>query len=162
MQSTVTISKPTLWTSRVLSALPVLLILFGSVLKLMKTASVIEGFARSGVPEKLILPVGLIELTCVVVYLIPRTAVLGAILMTGLLGGATITGLRIADPTYPMPVILGMMAWGGLYLRDVRLRELIPLRKSTSEVLTQKPPCGDSRLRLSSRAQRGVEALSAP
>jgi hypothetical protein len=133
MQSTVTISKPTLWTSRVLSALPVLLILFGSVLKLMKTASVIEGFARSGVPEKLILPVGLIELTCVVVYLIPRTAVLGAILMTGLLGGATITGLRIADPTYPMPVILGMMAWGGLYLRDVRLRELIPLRKSTSE-----------------------------
>jgi hypothetical protein len=133
MQSTVTISKPTLWTSRVLSALPVLLILFGSVLKLMKTASVIEGFARSGVPEKLILPVGLIELTCVVVYLIPRTAVLGAILMTALLGGATITGLRIADPTYPMPVILGMMAWGGLYLRDVRLRELIPLRKSTSE-----------------------------
>jgi hypothetical protein len=132
MQSNVTISKPTLWTSRVLSALPVLLILFGSILKLMKTAAVIEGFARSGVPEKLILPVGLIELICVVVYLIPRTAVLGAILMTGLLGGATISGLRIADPTYPMPVILGMMAWGGLYLRDMRLRELIPLRKDMS------------------------------
>jgi hypothetical protein len=92
-----------------------------------------QGFAHSGVPEKLIVPVGLIELTCLVVYLIPRTAALGAILMTGLLGGATITGLRIADPTYPMPVILGMMAWGGLYLRDVRLRELIPLRKESSE-----------------------------
>jgi hypothetical protein len=112
-----------------MSALPVLLILFGSVLKLMKTASVIEGFARSGVPERLIIPVGTIELLCVVVYLIPRTAVLGAILMTGLLGGATITGLRIGDPSYPLPVILGMLAWGGLYMRDLRLRELIPLRR---------------------------------
>jgi hypothetical protein len=55
--------------------------------------------------------------------------VLGAILLTGLLGGATVTTLRIGDPTFPLPVVLGMMAWGGLYLRDVRLRELIPLRK---------------------------------
>src|SRR6266536_1153427 len=133
MQSTVTISKPMLWTSRVMSALPVLLVLLGSVMKLMKLPAVIEAFARSGVPEKLIVPVGLIELTCVVVYLIPRTAVLGAILMTGLLGGATITTLRIGDPTFPIPVILGMLAWGGLYLRDMRLRELIPLRKEASE-----------------------------
>jgi hypothetical protein len=118
-----------LWTGRIMSTLPVLLILFGSVLKLMKTAAVIEGFAHSGVPEKLIVPVGLIELVCVVTYLIPRTAVLGAILITGLLGGATITTLRIGDPTFPMPVVLGMLAWGGLFLRDVRLRELIPLRK---------------------------------
>jgi hypothetical protein len=120
-----------LWTGRVMSALPVLLILLGSVMKLMKLPSVLEGFARAGVPERLILPVGLIELLCVVVYLIPRTSVLGAILMTGLLGGATITTLRVGDPTYPMPVILGMMAWGGLYLRDRRLRELIPLRRSS-------------------------------
>jgi hypothetical protein len=113
-----------------MSALPVLLILFGSVVKLMRTAAVIEGFARTGVPERLIVPVGIIEMICVVVYVIPQTAVLGAILMTGLLGGATITTLRVGDPTYPMPVIFGMMAWGGLYLRDVRLRELIPIRKS--------------------------------
>jgi hypothetical protein len=65
----------------------------------------------------------------VIVYVIPQTAVLGAILMTGLLGGATITTLRIGDPTYPMPVVLGMLAWGGLFLRDTRLRELIPIRK---------------------------------
>jgi hypothetical protein len=123
------ISKTMLWTGRVMSALPVLLILLGAVMKVLKLPAVIEGFARSGVPERLIVPVGLIEMTCVVVYLIPRTAVLGAILMTGLLGGATITTLRVADPTYPMPVILGMLAWGGLYLRDMRLRELIPLRK---------------------------------
>jgi TRAP-type C4-dicarboxylate transport system permease small subunit len=132
MQSTATVSKPILWTARVMSALPVLLILLGSVMKLMKHPSVLEGFARAGLPERLIVPVGLIELVCVVVYLIPRTSVLGAILMTGLLGGATITTLRVGDPTYPMPVILGMLAWGGLYLRDVRLRALIPLRKESS------------------------------
>jgi len=123
------VSKTTLWISRVMSALPVLLVLFGSVVKLMKTASVIEGFVRAGVPERLIIPVGVIELVCVIVYVIPQTAVLGAILMTGLLGGATITNLRIGDPTYPMPVVLGMLAWGGLFLRDTRLRELIPIRK---------------------------------
>jgi len=99
-------------------------------MKLMRVPSVIEGFARAGLPERLIIPVGVIEMTCVLVYLIPQTAVLGAILMTGLLGGATITSLRIADPTWPMPVILGMLAWGGLFLRDPRLRDLIPLRKT--------------------------------
>ena len=67
---------------------------------------------------------------CVIVYVIPQTAVLGAILMTGLLGGATITNLRIGDPTYPMPVVLGVRAWGGLFLPDTRLRELIPIRKT--------------------------------
>jgi hypothetical protein len=132
MQSTTAVSKTALWTGRVMSALPVLLILLGSVMKLMRHPSALEGFARAGVPERLILPVGLIELVCVVVYLIPQTSVLGAILMTGLLGGATITTLRVGDPTYPMPVILGMLAWGGLYLRDVRLRALIPLRQESS------------------------------
>ena len=129
MQISSPVSKTTLWIGRVMSALPVLLVLFGSVVKLMKTASVVEGFTRAGVPERLIIPVGIIELVCVIVYVIPQTAVLGAILMTGLLGGATITTLRIGDPTYPMPVILGMLAWGGLFLRDTRLRELIPIRK---------------------------------
>jgi hypothetical protein len=129
MLSSSPVSKTTLWIGRVMSALPVLLVLFGSVVKLMKTPSVIEGFVRAGIPERLIIPVGVIELVCVIVYVIPQTAVLGAILMTGLLGGATITSLRIGDPTYPLPVILGMLAWGGLFLRDTRLRELIPIRK---------------------------------
>ena len=124
------VSKPALWTGRVMSALPILLVLFGSVVKLMKTAAVIDGFAHSGLPEKLIAPVGIIELICVVVYAIPQTSVLGAVLMTGLLGGATITGLRIGDPSVPLPLILGMLAWGGLYLRDRRLRALIPLRRA--------------------------------
>ena len=129
MQINSPVSKTALWTGRVMSALPVLLVLFGSTVKLMKTASVVEGFVRAGVPERLIIPVGIIELVCVIVYVIPQTAVLGAILMTGLLGGATLTNLRIGDPTYPMPLVLGMLAWGGLFLRDVRLRDLIPIRK---------------------------------
>ncbi len=129
MPITSPVSKTALWTGRVMSALPVLLVLFGSVVKLMKTASVLEAFTRAGLPERLIIPVGVIELVCVIVYVIPQTAVLGAILMTGLLGGATLTNLRIGDPTYPMPVVLGMLAWGGLFLRDVRLRDLIPIRK---------------------------------
>jgi hypothetical protein len=124
------VSKAALWTSYVMSALPVLLVLMGSVMKLLKLPGVAEGFIRAGAPEKLIFPVGLIELICVVVYLIPRTAVLGAILMTGLLGGATITTLRIGDPTFPLPIVLGMLAWGGLYMRDMRIRELIPLRRA--------------------------------
>jgi hypothetical protein len=127
------VSKTALWSGRVLSAIPSLMILFGSVLKFMRVPSVIEGFQRSGMPERLILMVALTELTCVVVYLIPKTSVLGAILMTGLLGGATITSLRIGDPTFPVPVILGMMAWGGLFLRDTRLRALIPLRRPQEE-----------------------------
>ena len=123
------ISKPVLWTGRVMSALPILLVLMSSVMKLLKLPAVVEGFARAGLPAHLIMPVGFIELVCVVVYVIPRTSVLGAILMTGLLGGATLTTLRVGDPTFPMPVILGMLAWGGLYLRDPRLRALIPLRQ---------------------------------
>lgn len=75
------------------------------------------------------MPIGILELICVAAYVIPQTSVLGAILLTGLLGGATVTTLRIGDPTFPLPVVLGMMAWGGLHLRDGRLRELIPLRK---------------------------------
>ena len=124
------VSKPALWTGRVMSALPVLMILFGSVMKLMKTPAVIEGFARAGLPARFIITVGTIELVCIIVYVIPQTAVLGAILMTGLLGGATLTEIRIGDPTWPVPVVVGMLAWGGLFIRDLRLRELIPLRKA--------------------------------
>ncbi len=129
MPASSSVSKSALWSGRLMSALPVLMILFSSVMKLMKTPAVIEGFAHAGIPEGLIIVVGMIELACVMVYVIPQTAVLGAILMTGLLGGATLTQIRIADPTWPLPVILGMLAWGGLFMRDLRVRDLIPLRK---------------------------------
>ncbi len=123
------VSKGMLWTGRIMSAIPVLLMLLSAVMKLLKLPAVLQGVAHAGFSESFIVPLGVLELACVVVYLIPRTSVLGAILLTGLLGGATVTTLRIGDPTFPMPVVLGMMAWGGLYLRDTRLRALIPLRK---------------------------------
>jgi hypothetical protein len=128
------VSKKMLWTGRIMSAVPVLLTLLGAVMKLVKAAPAMEGLARAGFSERFVVPIGILELICVAVYVIPRTSVLGAILLTGLLGGATVTTLRIGDPSFPMPVVLGMMAWGGLYLRDVRLRALIPFRRGGSEV----------------------------
>jgi hypothetical protein len=124
------VSRGALWTGRVMSALPIFIVLMGSAMKLMSLPAVQEGFARAGLSDSLMVPVGLIELICVITYVIPATAVLGAILMTGLLGAACLTSLRIADPTYPLPVILGMLAWGGLFMRDLRVRALIPFRKA--------------------------------
>lgn len=121
-------SKTMLWAGRIMSALPVLMLLFSSVMKLMKSAPVVEGFTHLGYPESLALGLGIVELTCAVVYVIPRTSVLGAILLTGYLGGATATHLRIGEPFF-MPIILGVLVWGGLFLRDDRLRALLPLRR---------------------------------
>ena len=99
-----------------------------SAMKFAKPPSVVEGFKHLGLPEDLALGLGLLELACAVVYVIPRTSVLGAILLTGYLGGATVTHLRVGDPFF-MPVILGVLIWGGVFLRDPRLRALIPLRR---------------------------------
>jgi hypothetical protein len=129
------VSRGALWTGRVMSALPIFIVLMGSAMKLMRLPAVHEGFARAGLSDSLMVPVGLIELICVITYVIPATAVLGAILMTGLLGAACLTSLRIADPTYPLPVILGMLAWGGLFMRDLRVRALIPFRKAERKSL---------------------------
>ena len=121
------VSKTMLWAGRILSALPVLLLLFSGVMKLMKPAPVVEGFVHLGYPAGLTLGLGIIELACTVLYVIPRTSILGAVLLTGYLGGATATHLRIGEP-FLMPIVLGVLVWGGLYLRDDRLRALIPLR----------------------------------
>jgi hypothetical protein len=123
------VSKAAQWTGWVLSAIPVLMILMASLMKLVKAAAVVEAMARAGIPENLIVPVGVIELICIVIYLIPSTSILGAILMTGLLGGATMTGLRAGDPSFPMPIVMGVLAWAGLWLREPRLKLLIPLRR---------------------------------
>jgi hypothetical protein len=121
----VAVSKAALWTGRIMSALPALLLLMSAVMKFLKPAAVMEGFAHLGLPEKLVVPLGIVELVCTVVYLIPRTSVLGAILLTGYLGGATCTQLRVGDAFFA-PVMVGVFVWGGLYLRDPRLRALLP------------------------------------
>ncbi|HEY6349998.1 MAG TPA: DoxX family protein [Candidatus Angelobacter sp.] len=121
-------SRKKLWTGRVVSAIVALMILFASSVKLVKAPAVVEGFAKQGFPEHLVIVVGIIELLCAVIYLVPRTAVLGAILMTGLMGGATATNVRVGDPSLIVTLLLGILAWAGLFLRNERLRKLMPLR----------------------------------
>jgi hypothetical protein len=120
-------SKKLVWTGRILSALPVLLLVFSAVLKFMKPPAVTEGFQKLGYPDNTLLPLGIVELICTVLYVIPQTSVLGAILVTAYLGGATASHLRVGEPFFG-PIILGMIAWLGLFLRDRRLRSLLPLR----------------------------------
>ena len=125
---TVSVPKKMLWTGRVVSAVPVLMLLMSAVMKFVKPPQVLEGFAHLGLPEKLAFGLGVLELACTLLYVIPRTAVLGAILLSGYLGGAIVTHLRVGDP-FIGPIIFGMLVWAGLYLRDSRLRALIPLRR---------------------------------
>ena len=121
-----------LWAGRILSGLPALFLLVDSVGKFVKPAPVVEGTVRLGYPESVIFPLGIVLLACTVVYLVPRTSILGAILLTGYLGGAVATHLRVGDGLFPMffPVILGVLVWGGLFLRDTRLRALLPWQSS--------------------------------
>ena len=116
--------------SIVFSAAPVLLMLFSAWFKLSRDAQALEQFvSHYGFAAGALFGLGLLEAATVVVYVIPQTAVLGAILMTGYLGGATAAEFRVGSPTFLMPVLLGVLAWGGLFLRDARLRALIPLRR---------------------------------
>ena len=123
----VSISKKALWIGWIMTALPAVLLIFSAVMKFMKPAPVLEGFTKMGIPENLIIPLGIVEAVCTILYLIPRTSVLGAILLTGYLGGAICTTLRVGD-AFIATVIIGVVIWGGLFLRDPRLRALIPLR----------------------------------
>ena len=122
------VSKKILWTSRVLSALPVLMLLFSAAMKLAHPPQLDEGFAHLGIPVTQACGLGVLELACTVVYLIPRTSVLGALLLTAYLGGAIQTHVRVGDPYFFQP-LLGVLLWAGLYLRDPRLRALIPIRR---------------------------------
>jgi DoxX-like family len=121
--------KKTLWAGRILVALSALFLLFDAAGHLMVPAAVVEAFNRLGYPLSLSPVLAIVELVCLVVYLIPRTAILGAILLTGYLGGAVATHLRVHDPLFDtlFPIIFGVLVWAGLYLRDQRLRALIPV-----------------------------------
>jgi hypothetical protein len=122
-------SKVQIWTGYVFSALPVLFMLTSSAMKLSQQKMVVEGFAKGGMSASLVLIIGVIELLCVAIYLVPATSVLGAVLVTGYLGGAIMVHVRAGETTFLAPLILGMMAWGGLYMRDVQIRTLLPVRK---------------------------------
>ena len=122
-------SQKELWAGRIISALPALFLLMDVVMKLFKSAAVVEETARLGYPD-VMFGLGLVLLACTVLYVIPSTSVLGAILLTGYLGGAVASHVRVGEGLFPVffPVMVGVLVWLGLYLRDVRLRSLIPLR----------------------------------
>ena len=124
------VSKTMLWAGRIVSALAVLFILFDAVLHLMKPAPVAVAFAQLGYPLDLAVGIGILELVCVAIYVIPRTSPLGAILLTGYLGGAVASQLRVGHSLFEtvFPIILGVLFWGGLFFRDDRLRAIFPLR----------------------------------
>ena len=121
-------SKVLLWVGRVLSTLPVLGLVMSGVMKLLNTPQVVEGMKKFGYPMNVAFGLGLVELGCTVLYVIPQTAVLGAILLTGYLGGAVATHVRIGEGFIP-PVVVGVLLWGGLVLRDSRLRSVLPWRR---------------------------------
>ena len=122
-------SKTKRWIGYVLSALPVLMMGMSSVMKLAQPPMVVEGFAKNHIGPGGIMIIGLVELLCVLLYVIPRTAVLGAVLTTGYLGGAIMTHVMAHETALIAPFILGVLAWAGLYLRDPRLKVLLPVRQ---------------------------------
>ena len=124
-----TTSKAMLWTGRVISAIPILMM--GGVGLLMLFAfpdKVVEGMTKYGYPASAARPVLIVEIICALLYLIPQTAVLGAILLTGYLGGAVATHVHAGEPFW-FPVIFGVLVWLGLFLRDARVRALVPWRR---------------------------------
>lgn len=119
-----------IWAGWAASILPSLMLLGSAAMKLMGGPQLAEGFNHLGWPVTLAVPLAILELTCVVVYLIPATSVLGAILVTGYLGGAVAAHVRIGEAFF-IQVSLGVLVWLGLWLRDGRLRALIPMRSGT-------------------------------
>ena len=119
------------WAGRVMSGIAVLFLLFDGATKLMKVAPVIEATVQLGYPERSIVPIGVLVLVGTALYVVPRTAMLGAIFLTGFLGGAVATHVRVGNPLFShvlFPTYLAAFLWGGLALRDARLRALLTTR----------------------------------
>jgi hypothetical protein len=126
-------SKGMLWTGRVLSTLSILMLLMDGVMKLLRPEAVVKGTMQLGYPEYVIVPLGIVLIICTLLYALPQTAVLGAILLTGYLGGAVATHVRHGDPLFShilVPIYDGVVVWLGLVLRDSSIRALLPFRSA--------------------------------
>ena len=131
MQPTKALAHAPKWRTRVsyaLSGLAALFLILDGVVKIMNIAAVREAHRQLGYPESVAVGLGTVLLVCTILYVTPQTSVLGAMLLTGYLGGATATHVRVADPFY-FPNLIGVVIWGALYLRDEQVRALIPLRR---------------------------------
>jgi len=115
------------WAGRVISALPVALLLFSASMKILASPQFVEASKKFAYPDGVLQRIGFLEVACALVYVFPKTAVLGAILLTGYFGGAIATHVRIGEP-FVLPLVLGILVWVGLYLREPRLRALAPQR----------------------------------
>ncbi|HTG93436.1 MAG TPA: DoxX family protein [Pyrinomonadaceae bacterium] len=129
-----TVSLSKLWIGRIMSFLPALFLILDAVMKFVKPAFVVEANVQLGYGENVIVPLGAVLLVITILYLIPRTAVLGAILLTGYLGGAVATHVRVGAGVFPIvfAIVFGVLLWGGLYLRDPRVSALIPLSEPSA------------------------------
>jgi hypothetical protein len=117
-----------MWAGRIAGGLAILFLLFDTAIKLLRLPPAVEGTVQLGYPKSVLLGIGIIELVCLAAYIIPRTSILGAILLTGYLGGAVATHVRIGSPLFShvlFPVYVGLLVWGALVLRDDRLRAVI-------------------------------------
>jgi hypothetical protein len=126
------VSKGARWAGRILGGLPAAFLLFNGAMTLAKPDSAVEGMVKYGYAESVLVPLGAVLTVSALLYLIPRTAVLGAILLTGYLGGAVNVHVRAGEGAFNVlfPVVFGAILWGGLYLRDARVRALVPVRRS--------------------------------
>lgn len=125
------VSKKSLWSGRILTGLALLVFAFTAMLGLLNPVAAAQGFAHYGYPKTSMMPIAIVELACLVLYAIPRTSVLGALLLTGYLGGAISTHVRAGEPFF-VPLGVGVIVWLGLFLRDARLRALLPFRSPAS------------------------------
>jgi DoxX-like family len=128
--NTQTVSKKRLWAGRIISLVTALFLLVDAIMKLVKPAPVVEATVRLGYAESVIIGLGIVLLISTVLYLIPTTSVLGAILLTGYLGGAVATHVRVQEGWFSIifPVVFGALLWLGIYLRNDRLRAVVPLQ----------------------------------
>ncbi|HKW09803.1 MAG TPA: DoxX family protein [Gemmatimonadaceae bacterium] len=121
-----------IWTGRSLSGVAALFLLFDATIHLLRPEPVVKGFAQLGYPLSVAVPIAIIEFVCLALYLIPRTTIFGAILLTGYLGGAIAAQLRVGAPLFStllFPIYVALFLWGGLYLRDPVVRSIIPARR---------------------------------
>ncbi len=135
MSVTIDVAAPTrgrIWTGRILSGIAGLFMLFDATIHFLRPEPVVKGFAQLGYPLSVAVPIAIIEFVCIALYLIPRTSIFGAILLTGYLGGAIASQLRVGAPLFStllFPIYVALFLWGGLYLRDPLVRSIIPTRR---------------------------------
>ena len=127
-QNAKTHSNKALWTGRTISGLCILFLLVDSIMKVIMNPISVQASGQLGWSANAVQPIGIVLLLCTILYCVPRTAILGAIFLTAYLGGAVATMARLGQPFY-FPLFFGVLVWGGLYLRDEKLRALVPLKR---------------------------------